>query len=358
MSDWIINPNLDMVSILAQYSRFLESDYRMAIEHLEIPRTFEENDTKTGRNFLIISYKEAPWVVAKSVFLCLKLAGPDSVVVKTYSLDDYFMVQNVFENFGEGVRTKVLLTMHDELKLSNDWRDEIELSTDIIVFGDSNAMEAFREYETVDRRVWEHGFKFSFGVVKSENLNMTIIRQICFDFFSFYGEGTLAPKFYFIIGPITKSMVKHFSATMQSLYEIAIDEYRSKLPLTRKSDLAKNLVEANHYAKFVRIDSLNSREKFDKLYGDIRLIHVDDLEQIGDYIDKVGDSISTIAVNFEDDHDVLDYLEDRMVMRVCEVGEMQFPEFFEQYDNIDDFNIYAPEEDDLDCFFNGDEDYI
>jgi hypothetical protein len=29
----VINPSVDMVSVLAQYGRFLENDYRMVIEH-------------------------------------------------------------------------------------------------------------------------------------------------------------------------------------------------------------------------------------------------------------------------------------------------------------------------------------
>ena len=136
---------------------------------------------------------------------------------------------------------------NDELKLSNEWRDEIENSTDIIVFGSQNAMEAFREHETVDRRVWEHGFKFSFGLIRSEQLTPSIINRICFDFFSFYGEGSLAPKFYFILGKLTKKQIKEFSAAMITLYGEFIESYRDKLPLTRKSELVQKIINFYYY---------------------------------------------------------------------------------------------------------------
>lgn len=344
ISDWIINPSVDMVSVLAQYGRFLESDYRMLIEHMSVPSTFEEYTEKTGRRFLIVGSKESPGLIAKSVFLCLKLAGPDSVVVKVPSLDESFLIQNIFEYHADNVRNKIFVAHSDELKLSSEWRDEIEASTDIIVFGDKNTMETFREYETVDRRVWEHGFKFSFGIVKAEHLTPTIINQICFDFFSYYGEGCLAPKFYFIVGKLTKKIAQQFSNNMVAFYSEFIERYREKLPLTRKSELVQRTIDSNYVYKYIRVEDLNSDDLFDTLYGDVRLVVVDDLEEITDFIEKWSDNISTVAMNMEDDPGTLDLLEDNMIVRICNTGDMQFPDFFEQYDSVDDFNIYVDEE--------------
>jgi hypothetical protein len=344
MSDWIINPEIDMVDILAQYGRFLANDYRMLIEHLEIPKIFEEYTEKTNRRFMIVGSKDTPWILAKSVFLCLKLAGPDSVVVKTPNLDESFMVQNVFDYHSDGVRNKVFVSQTDELKLSSEWRDEIENATDIIVFGNQNAMETFREYETVDRRVWEHGYKFSFGIVHEEHLTPTIINQICFDFFSFYGEGSLAPKFYFLVGKLRRRVLEQFSANMIALYSSLIEEYRDKLPLTRKSELVEKTLLSNYAAKYVRIENLQSEDLFDNLYGDVRLVLVEDLDDVESFINSWIDNINTVAINMEDDENTLDFLEDKMVVRICDVGSMQFPDFFEQYDSVDDFIIYATEE--------------
>ena len=355
MSRWIINPEVDMVSTLAQYGRFLENDYRMIIEHLIIPQVFEEYTEKTNRKFVIVGAKDSPWILAKSAYLCLKLAGPDSVVVKTPNLDESFMVQNVLEYHADDVRYKVFVSQHDEIKLSNEWREEVENATDIIVFGSKNAMEAFREYEMVDRRVWEHGYRFSFGIVQEEHLTASTINNICFDFFSFYGEGSLAPKFYFVVGKLKKKIANQFSKNMRSIYGSLIKEYREKLPLTRKSELTEQMINSDYAAKFVRINDLHDDELFDTLYGDIRLVPVDDMESVENFINKHRDNISTVAINIDDDVKTLDLLEEKMIVRICDIGSMQFPDFFEQYDNVDDYNIYVGEEEEDIASIQGDD---
>lgn len=350
MSHWIINPSIDMVSVLEQYGRFLENDYRMAIESMWIPDTFDEYSEKTGRKFIIIGGKERPGIIAKSVFLCLKLGGPESITVHVPNLDEMFMVQNVLEYYGEGVKHKVFSVHHDMLNLDAEWREEMENATDIIVYGDKNTIESWREFETVDRHVWEHGYNFSFGIVQATTLTQKIINDICFDFFSYYGEGRLAPKFYFVIGRRSKKLIENFAMNMVANYSMPIKEYRSKLPLTRKSDLTREMLSANYAAKFIRVDMLNSDELFGNLYGDVRLVFVDGLDEVRNFIGKWRDSISTVAINWEDDPEVLDLLEDEMIIRICNVGDMQFPDFFEQYDAVDDFNVYVSDDyyDDID----------
>jgi len=348
MTEWIINPTVDMVSVLAEYGRFLENDYRMVIEHLEIPKNFEEYTEKTGRKFVIYGGKEAPGVIAKSVFLCIKLSGASSVVVKAINLDESYLIQNVLEHHSGDVRTRLFVAHTDELRLDHEWQDEVLNATDIVVFGDNDVVEAFRDYETVDRHVWEHGSKFSFGVVQIDNLTERIIKEICYDFFSYYGEGSTAPRFYFVIGKLSKKMAKYFSQTMLAFYSSAIDEYRNKLPFTRRSCLTNDIINANYIAKYIRLDDLNSNKVFDKLYGDVRLIIVDDLEDVEKFIEQWGDSISTVAINFDSDDSIIEMLEDQQVARICQVGTMQSPDFFEQYDNTDDFIIYVEDEyDDL-----------
>jgi hypothetical protein len=344
ISDWVINPKVDTVSVLEQYGRFLEDDYRMVIDHLAVPKNFEEYTEKSGRRFLIVSSRESPGLIAKSAYLCLKLAGPESVAVKTSMLDESLLVQNVFDNHAGNTKTKLFVAHSDELKLSSDWRDEIEMATDIIVFGDDNAMKAFREHETVDRRVWEHGFKFSFGIIRAEQLTPTAINKICFDFFSFYGEGLLAPKFYFILGRLSKKTARQFSAAMIAFYGEYIERYRDKLPFTRKSELTQQMINSKNIFRYIRMDDLNSTTLFDNLYGDVRLVVVDSEEEIEDFIDEWYDNISSVAINIDDDPSFLDLLEENMVVRICNIGTMQFPDFFEQYDTVDDFNIYAGEE--------------
>lgn len=344
MSNWIINPSIDMVSVLAEYGRFLEDDYRMAIECMGIPHSFDEYSEKTGRRFIIIGGKEKPGLIAKSVFLCLKLAGPDRIAVYVPNLDEMFLVQNVFEHHGKDVENKMFVTHHDLLNLDSAWRDEINKATDIIVYGGKNALESWRDFETVDRHVWEHGDLFSFGIVRAGTLTQKIINEICFDFFCYYGEGRLAPKFYFIIGSYNKKIIENFAMNMVVNYGRNIKEYRSKLPLTRKSDLTQETINANYAAKFIRVEDLNSDEMFSTLYGDARLVFVEDIEEVKDFIEKWRDSIGSVAINWSDDSDIFDMLEDEMVVRICEVGDMQFPDFFEQYDAVDDFNVYVADD--------------
>jgi hypothetical protein len=341
---WIINPEVDFVSILANYGRFLENDYRMLIEHLAVPKIFEEYSEKTNRKFIIVGDNNTPWLLPKNVFLCLKLAGPDSITVKTPNLDEAFMVQNVFDYYAEGIKTKIFVDGHDETDYEKHWRDAIEDATDIIVFGNKNVMQTFREYETVERRVWERGDKFSFGIIKEEHLTPTNINQICFDFFSFYGEGSLAPKFYFVIGKIRKKHVRQFSDNMIALYGGFIQEYRNKLSFSKRSELVSQTINANYASKYIRVDDLTSEDIFSNLYGDVRLIQVNDLDEINQFIIDWQDQINTVSINMDDDDDISIFLEDLMITRICHLGDMQFPNFFDQYDSVDDFNIYVDEE--------------
>jgi hypothetical protein len=69
------------------------------------------------------------------------------------------------------------------------------------------------------------------------------------------------------------------------------------------------------------------------------------MDEIEDFIDKWKDSISTVAVDW-DDEDILDMLEEFMIPRICNLGDMQFPDFFEQYDALDDFNVYVGDDND------------
>ena len=334
-----------MPDVLAQYGRFLEEDYRMAIESMWVPEMFDEDLTPTGRRFVIVGGKDNPTLFCKSVFLCLKLAGPERIDVRSTQLDETFMVQNLLEHHAGDIPYRVFVPAMEGIGLNNDWNVALENATDIVVFGNNNAINTYRDYETVNRRVWEYNEKFSFGVVRSEDLGAIVTNSICFDFAAYYGDGRLAPKLYFVIGNLTKKMIDAFSENMIAIYRPFIEQYRSKLPLTRKSDFAQQYILSHYEMPYVRIDRLDMKDPdwnvLQPLYGDVRLIQVDELDDVKDFIIKYKDSISTVAINSEDDWDTLDLLDDMMIPRVCEFGDMQFPGFFEQYDVIDDFEIYV-----------------
>lgn len=342
--NWIINPEVDLVNTLAGYGRFLENDYRMAIEHMSVPIHFEEYNEPTGRRFVIIGAKSVPGATAKSVFLCLKLAGASSIAVKAPTLDEYFMILNVIHHHNtQDIPIEVFSNTSEELRNDQKWASILDEASDLVIFGGKETADVFEAYSNEFRKVWIHGPKFSFGVARSYNLTPTTIRDICQDFYSFYGEGCLSPKFYVIVGEVSQELFDELSNYMQAFCGNDIDEFRGKLPLTRKSELAQQFVSAKYRGKYVREEKLNSSKIFTTLYGDARFVVVDDLEELDDFIQKWSTEISTVAVDLNDD-EVLDILESHLVTRICNYGDMQFPDFFEQFDVVDDFDIYVGDE--------------
>ena len=135
-------------------------------------------------------------------------------------------------------------------------------------------------------------------------------------------------------------MWKEFSDIHTVQFGKMIDEFRGKLPLTRKSELVQQFLSANLVYKYTRLEELNTNEVFTTLYGDTRIVVVDRLEDLDSFIAKWRERISTVAIN-PDDEDTLDYVESQMITRICDIGTMQFPDFFEQFDPVDDFDIYV-----------------
>lgn len=345
-NQWVINPTVGMPDILEQYGRFLAPDYRVLFESMEVPSIFEDDLTPTGRKFVIIGGDENPMLFARSVFLCAKLSGAESIDIKSSHLDDIFIAQNVLQHHAIDIDYHVHISLFEGLHLSQRWFNAIDNATDVVVFGDDNALRHYRDYETPSRRVWEYGESFSFGIIKAEDINHVIASSMCFDFISFYGHGRLAPKFYFVIGTITKKIVHMLSGCMVAMFSDAVEDYRDKLPFTKKSDLTQKYINSNYGSFYVRINKLSDDDLFDQLYGDVRIVQVDSMEDIEDFILEHRDKISTVAINFDDDEDVFEDLCDMMIPRICDIGNMQFPDFFEQYDVVDDFIIYVKDEDD------------
>ena len=342
--EWIVSPEVGLVQTLSSYGRFLENDYRMAIETMAIPPAFEEYTEETGRRFVIVGAKSVPGATAKSVFLCLKLAGAESIVVKAPTMDEYFMILNVVEYHADNPsRVRVFHSSSDELRLDSDWRDALDKATDIVVFGGQETVDTFLDLETEECRVHVHGPKFSFGIVRAYDLTPSVIKEICVDFYTFYGEGCLSPKFYFIVGEVSNSMFQEIGNTMKAYFGSFIDEFRSKFPLTRKSELAQQLVSANYRTKYIREEELKVDKIFTNLHGDARFVVVDSVDDIENFIRRWSFNISTVAIDSNDD-EIIEFLEDNLIVRICDYGYMQSPDFFEQFDTIDDFDIYVGDE--------------
>lgn len=344
-NQWVINPPLEMADVLAQYGRFLATDYRVLFESMGIPEVFEDNLAPSGRRFAIIGGDENPALLAKSIFLCAKLSGAESIDIKSSHLDEIFIAQNVLHHHADGIDYHAHTSMFEGVHLSHRWSEALDRATDIIVYGDENTLRSYRDYETPDRRVWEYGESFSLGVINAEDINHVIASAICFDFVSFYGHGRLAPKFYFVIGTITTQMVRILSGCMVTMFRDAVEEYRDKLPFTRKSDLTQKYINSDYASFYVRINRIDDDDLFDPLYGDVRLVEVDSYDDVEAFIKEHRDYISTVAINYDNDsEEIFNDLSDMMVPRICDIGDMQFPDFFEQYDIIDDFIIYVADE--------------
>jgi len=200
---WIVNPGPDLVSNCADVGRFLEEDYRTAIKNNSIPMGFEENFEPSGRKFVIIGAKSVPIATAKSVFLCLRLAGAESIVVKTASEDEGFLVQNVFDHWTPmGTEVELFSMGSDKLRDLPEWNRRIDEATDLVVFGGDDTAKAFVEFENRKRNVYIHGPKFSFQIIHTRDLTMSRLADICFDFATFYGEGCLSPRFCVLVGEL------------------------------------------------------------------------------------------------------------------------------------------------------------
>ena len=340
--EWIINPGPDLVQNCADVGRFLESDYRTAIKNNAIPMGFEENFEPSDRRFVIIGARSVPIATAKSVFLCLRLAGAESIVVKAATDDEGFLVQNVFDHWTPtGTDVELFSMGSDKLRDLPKWNERINNATDLVVFGGDDTAKAFSEFENRKRNVYIHGPKFSFGVIHVKDLTMSRLADICFDFATFYGEGCLSPRFLVLVGQLDPSWLYEASLIMQAEYGNQIEEFRNKLPMLRKSNLVQELVESNIVHKFVRLENIADKKIVtSELYGDTRFVNIKNLSELKPFLEHWRSKISSIAC-LEDDSSTIELLKSKDVTRICSFGEMQFPHFYEQFDPVDDFDIYC-----------------
>lgn len=303
---------------------------------------FEENFEPSGRRFVIIGAKSVPIATAKSVFLCLRLAGAESVVVKTATEDEGFLVKNVFEHWAPvGTEVELFSMGSDQLRDLPEWNSRIENATDLVVFGGDDTAKAFVEFENRKRNVYIHGPKFSFGIINVRDLTMSRLADICFDFATFYGEGCLSPRFIILVGELDPNWLFEASLIMQAEYGDQIEEFRNKLPLLRKSNLVQEMVGSNIIHKFVRLENFsNPKIVTSELYGDTRFVNVKTLNELKPFLEHWRSRVSSVSC-LEDDEPTQELLKSKDIVRICSFGEMQFPHFYEQFDPVDDFDIYC-----------------
>lgn len=336
---YYINGNNNFSSILNQFGGFLESDYARLINNSIIPPHFTPHNSNSHRKIVIVGSDNTPLLISKSIFLVLQLSGAETIDIKPSSLDEALIIENIIKNNNiYNIKTTVHVGTDNEIELSSDWRNIINNATDIIVFGDFQTIEYYKTLATEHRRIYLHENKISFGVINSKTLTDKLIDNICFDFFSFYGVGSLSPKFYIFIGKLDENTLRLIGSTYSSIYGEQIEEYRSKLNFAQQANLTRFMIQGKISRYLTVVDSIDYFQ-VNNLYGDMKILIVDTIQDANKLISVMKDSISTIAVD-PLDQEIVSMVEFNMPNRICDIGSMHSLDFWESVDEQSDFDIY------------------
>jgi hypothetical protein len=338
-NNYYINNDNNLSSILSQFGEFLESDYERLISNSFIPPYFNQHNNKTKRKIVLIGSDGTPLTISKSVFLALQLSGADTIDIKPSSLDEALIIENIIKNHNTyEIKTSVHIGTDQEVELSSSWRNTIDNATDIIVFGNYETIEYYKTLATKHRRIHTHEDKLSFGVVNSNSITDTLIDNICFDFFNFYGLGSLSPKFYIFIGEPNQEILTKISDIYSSVYGEQIEEFRSKLNFVQQANLIRFITKEKISRYLHVIKGVNSFQ-INNLYGDIRIYIAKSINDANELISMLRNDTSTIAVD-PCDQEVVSMVEFNMPSRICNIGSMHSLDFWDSVDEQSDFDIF------------------
>lgn len=334
-----INNDNNLISALSQFGSFLETDYHRLIRNSIIPPNFTSQNPNSKRRIVIIGSDGTPTIVSKSVFLALQLSGASSIDIKPSSLDEALIIENIIKNNNKyDIKSSVHVGTDTEVELSAGWRNIIDDATDIIVFGDFQTIEYYKTLENEHRKIYSHEDKISLGVVNSNSLTDNLIDSICFDFFNFYGIGSLSPKFYIFIGEVDDEVLSRMNEMYSLVYGEQIEEFRSKLNFAQRTNLVNFITEEKIYHYINVVKNINSFQ-IDNLFGDIKIYVAPSIKDATKMISVLGGNISTIAVD-PSDEEVLSMVEFSMPPRLCDIGSMQSLNFWDSVDEKSDFDIF------------------
>ncbi len=339
MDNYYINNNNNLSLILNQFGQFLETDYERLISNSIIPPYFTPHNYKSHRKIVIVGSDGTPLTVSKSVFLALQLSGADAIDIKPSSLDEALIIENIIRNNNPyEIKTGVHVGTEQEVELSSGWRDIIDNATDIIVFGDFKTVEYYKTLATEHRRIYTHEDKVSFGVIDSNSITDTLIDNICFDFFNFYGFSSLSPKFYIFIGEPDPKILSKINDIYSLVYGEQIEEFRSKLNFVQQSNLTRFITREKIY-RYLHVVRNMKHFQINNLYGDIRILVVKSIEGANELIDMLRNDISTIAID-PCDEEIVSMVEFNMPSRICNIGSMHSLDFWDSVDDQSDFDIF------------------
>jgi len=345
LSQYILEPTDRVAEACSKVGRFLEDDYTMAMSSSDISIAYSEQIPSTpnsDRKIVIVGAQSVPMATAKSAFLAQTLAKPEKLTIKAPSPDESLLIRESLEANKDKSHTEyyVYENRSEELASNAAWLTDLEEATDIVVFGGQETVSFFEKSNLQDTRLHLHGPKFSLGFVTADLLqDEDYLDAMIGDFLSYYGEGCLSPKFYTIVGSLDEDQLYYLKDSVESESDL-IEEFRSKLPLSKKSIVVQQFTYSTFLSPHIRTSNFSTPEFLSSLFGDLRLVQINDPDSLESLVLSYKDSISTIAVEEDDLGDVVAGW-DVDVPRYCDVGSMQFPYFYEKFDTVDDFEIYG-----------------
>lgn len=343
-SEYIVDPSDSMAVSCSENGLFLEDDYYMAMSHNEISENYWKrigNIEKTNRKIAIVGAYETPMTITKSAFLALTLAKPEKLTIKVSGKDESMLLKQMYEQNKQHHECEfaVYQSKTEELASSVAWLRDVEEATDVTVFGGLDTLSFFNMKSEDNQNVYLHKPKFSFGIASRECLDdEENLMGLVGDFLSYFGEGTLAPKFYVTLGKLSNDQMNFITDCIMKEEDL-IKEFRAKLPLSKKTLLLHDKTVNNFISPHVKKSTFENIEFLSPLFGDIRLIEARHESDIENFVNEYNKVISSIALEEETMGDLAAGMEID-IPRYCDIGSLQFPHFYEPYDEIDELDIF------------------
>jgi len=344
-SEYIVDPSDSIAQLCSENGIFLEDDYYMAMSHNEVPSSYWKRSTEaeqTERKIVILGAYETPMTVTKSAFIAQTLAKPKKLTVKVSGKDEAILLNEMFkqnEQYSD-CKFSVYQSKKEELASSAAWLRDVEEATDLIIFGSLETLYFLDSESTKNQNVWIHKPKFSFGVVSKECLeDEDNLAGLVGDFISYYGEGTLAPRFYATLGKLSNDQMTYIADAINNEQDI-IQEFRNKLPFSKKFMQIQTMPIEKFIYPHVKKSSFESPEFLSPLFGDVRLVELKNEIELENFFENYEEVISSVAMSEDVLGDIFAGLEND-IPRYCDIGSLQFPYFYEPYDHLDDLYVYG-----------------
>jgi hypothetical protein len=343
-SNYIIDPSDAVAGMCYQNGHFLEDDYYTAMTNNEVPDSYWKqvsNANKSERKIVIVGSHDIPMKITKSAFIALTLAKPKKLTIKSSCADETVLLKKMFvqnQTYND-CEFAVYHNKKDELASNVAWLRDIEDATDVVVFGGLDTLSFFGSSAKSNQNLYFRKPKFSFGIVTRECLeDEDNLVGLVGDFLTYFGEGSYAPRFYITLGSLTKDQLLFISDCMHNERDL-VNEFRAKLPWSKKTMLLHEKTYSKFEYPYIRKSSFDSPEFLMPLFGDIRLIQAKNENEIEKFLYEYEEVVSTIALQDETAGDLVAGL-DLDIPRYCDIGSMQFPFFYENFDEVDELEIF------------------